>query len=75
MKMLENGFLWIYQLEDDAQNFQFINGRFTTIPGHFFVNYTNFFHKTVILRCLTCLGSKAMIQNFLVTGFLQIDEN
>ena len=44
--MLENSFSWIYQLEGAAQNLQFRNGHFMTITGHFFVNYTNIFHKT-----------------------------
>ena len=60
IKMLEDSFLWIYQLEGDIQNLQFINGHFMTISGHFFVNYMNIFHKTeistVILRCLTYLN-------------------
>ena len=58
--MLEDSFLWIYQLEGDIQNLQLINGHFMTISGHFFVNYMNIFHKTeistVILRCLTYLN-------------------
>ena len=58
--MLEDSLLWIYQLEGDIQNLQFINGHSMTISGHFFVNYMNIFHKTeistVILRCLTYLN-------------------
>ena len=53
--MREKSFLWIYQLDGDAQNLQFINVRFTTISGHFFVNYKKICHKKevpmVILRC------------------------
>ena len=39
---------------------QLINGRFTTIFGHFFANCMSIFHKTeiqtVIFRCLTSLN-------------------
>ena len=42
------------------KNLQLINGRFTTIFGHFFANCMNIFHKTevqtVIFRCLTGLN-------------------
>ena len=59
-KMLENSFSWIYQFEGDAQNLQFINGLFTTISGHFFINFIKIFHKTevptIILRCITYLN-------------------
>ena len=34
--MLEKSFLWIYQLDGDVKNLQFINDCFTTISGHFF---------------------------------------
>ena len=41
------------------KNLQLINGRFTTIFGHFFANCIDIFHKTevqtVIFRCLTGL--------------------
>ena len=50
----------IQNIETDYQNSWLINGRFTTISGHFFGNYLNTFHKidvqTVILRGLKGLN-------------------
>ena len=58
--MLESMFLWIHQLDGDAQNLLLINGCFTTIFVHFFANNKKLFHKTeiptVILRCFSCLN-------------------
>ena len=39
------------QLEGDSQNFRMLNGRFKTTSGHFFANYMNIFHKTLIITC------------------------
>ena len=48
------------QVCSDSNVTTFVFGNFTTISGHFFVNYMNIFHKTeistVILRCLTYLN-------------------
>ena len=61
------------------ENFQLINGHFTTIYGHFSVNCNNFFHKaevqTVILRCLVYLYLNWIksynINNIFFSYFLQ----
>ena len=48
------------KLEIHHQNLHLIKDHFTTISGHFCVNYVKIFHKmevqTVILRCLTSLN-------------------
>ena len=47
----------VWELEKDTT---FTFGHFTTISGHFFINYIFIFHKsqkqTVILRGYTCLN-------------------
>ena len=56
---------WILQRLDHKvclveKDTTFWNGNFTTIPGHFFANYINIFHKIelqmIILMCLTYLN-------------------
>ena len=36
------------KVEGDSQNLPMINGHFKTVPGHFFDNYINIFHKTKV---------------------------
>ena len=46
--MMNKNIRLLNELETVSQNLQRINGRFTTISGHFFSNYMNIFHKSEV---------------------------